>query len=165
MPTWIWDRCCTVIVSISACMVYLLLNIWYIKNPFMDTCVILCKCGTNIMNALLSAPFFHIWHRILCFTTECLKSKPIIIIGTLCYISTGVSCPLFFDCLSSPAQLDVSVGTAELTTPPELCCLRGICHVHWRVKNCSTRCSQMWPVSLISLLFHQELPESLKSCT
>lgn len=46
---------------------------------------------------------------------------------------------------SSSAPLDVSAGTAEMTTPPEPSCLRGICHVHWRIKNCSTRCSQMWP--------------------
>lgn len=48
-----------------------------------------------------------------------------------------------FDCLSSPALQEVSAGTAETTTPPEPRCLLGICHVHWRVNNCSTRCSQM----------------------
>lgn len=62
---------------------------------------------------------------------------------TLYYIRTGAPCPLFFDCLSSPAVLDVSARTAEMTTPPEPCCLQGICYVHWRIKNYGARCSQM----------------------
>lgn len=62
---------------------------------------------------------------------------------TLYYIRTGFPCPLFFGCLSSSDMLDVSAGTAETTTPPEPPCLRGICHVHWRIKNCSSHCSQM----------------------
>lgn len=39
----------------------------------------------------------------------------------------------FFGCLSSPSVLDMSEGTAERTAPPELRCLLGVCHVHWRV--------------------------------
>lgn len=45
--------------------------------------------------------------------------------------NTRVSPCAIFDYLSSPALLDASVRTAE--TPPEPCCLRGICHVHWRI--------------------------------
>lgn len=71
-----------------------------------------------------------------------------------------VSLPSIFHCLSSPAQLDVSERTAETTAPPEPSCLLGICHIHWRVNNCSTRCSQMWPMSLFTFLYPQEFPES-----
>lgn len=67
---------------------------------------------------------------------------------TLDYVRTGLPCLLFFDCLSSSDMLDVSAGATEPTTPPEPCCLQGICHVHWRIKNCNTHCSQMWPVPL-----------------